>query len=156
MRQIYAFYATNLETRRLGLSGYPAMKLLLNIDHCKEMLQDFHLLPQLIDVQTFYRQFRSVKLWEWDIADYVLYMSGKQQTTTIIPNHRSSSNASHHQLFDQHQQQGGVLNSNVSVSGGVGGGGGGHHHNQQASGLAAQYDPWDILGTIGHFSISFM
>lgn len=33
------------------------------------MLSDFQLLPQVVDMQTFVRLFRVVKLWEWQIAE---------------------------------------------------------------------------------------
>ncbi len=48
IRQIYSFYATTVETRRVG-SG--PLKLLLSLENCKEFLQDFQLVPQLMDVQ---------------------------------------------------------------------------------------------------------
>lgn len=46
-RQIYKFYANTLEIRRLG-SG--PMRLLLSADRCKEFLQDFQVIPHIIDV----------------------------------------------------------------------------------------------------------
>jgi hypothetical protein len=47
IRIIYHFYAAALESRRMG-SG--ALQLLMSVENCKEMLQDFQLLPQLIDM----------------------------------------------------------------------------------------------------------
>lgn len=48
IRLMYNYYAAAVESRRFG-SG--PLKLLMNVDNCKEMLQDFQLLPQLVDVQ---------------------------------------------------------------------------------------------------------
>jgi hypothetical protein len=48
IRLIYSFYAGSVETRRIGQGP---VKLMLSLENCKEMLQDFEVLPQLIDVQ---------------------------------------------------------------------------------------------------------
>ncbi len=69
IRLIYSFYGTTVEHRRLGNGP---LKLLMSLENCKEMLQDFQLLPQLIDVQNLCRLFRSCKLWEWEVADMII------------------------------------------------------------------------------------
>ncbi len=48
IRLIYLYYANSVETRRIG-SG--PMQLVMSLENCKDMLQDFEVLPQLIDVQ---------------------------------------------------------------------------------------------------------
>jgi hypothetical protein len=72
LHQIYGFYATSLEARRFSLPGAGAMKMQLSIDNLRELLTDFHLVPQLVEVQAFYRLFRATKLWEWEIAECIL------------------------------------------------------------------------------------
>ena len=48
IRLIYTYYAGSVETRRIGQGP---VKLMMSLENCKEMLQDFEVLPQLIDVQ---------------------------------------------------------------------------------------------------------
>lgn len=48
IRLIYLYYANTVETRRVG---YGPLQLMMSLENCKDMLQDFEVLPQLIDVQ---------------------------------------------------------------------------------------------------------
>jgi hypothetical protein len=67
-KQIYFYYASSVEIRRIG--NGPS-KVLLSFEDCKEMMADFHIVPQLLDGQSFTRIFRVCKLFEWKIAEKV-------------------------------------------------------------------------------------
>jgi hypothetical protein len=198
LHQIYGFYAISLEARRMSLPGTGAMKLQLSIDNLRELLTDFHIVPQLVDVQTFYRLFRATKLWEWEIAECILrsakvYLLQQQQEQPQPPTHPP---------FPQSPLSSGnsVTGHNHHGSGSTAGGGGGlagllglsssysllqmmsaedlqrgasnHqalsptlHHQALLVDLdrvpplsslqAAVADPADMLGSIGHLSLSY-
>lgn len=78
IRLIYLYYANTVETRRIGNGP---VQLMMSLENCKDMLQDFEVLPQLIDVQSFNRLFRSCKLWEWDLADCLIRSNGRKSLT---------------------------------------------------------------------------
>jgi hypothetical protein len=119
---IYHYYAAGIELRRVGSAG--PLKLLMNVENCKEMLQDFQLLPQLVDVTTFLRIFRSVKLWEWEVGDFVCKSSIK----------RSSSNDDQ-SIVSSYS----TLNGTTAVS-----------TKQEVD----PNDPYDFKGSVGHFSLN--
>lgn len=48
IRQIFGFYASTLEVRRLG---HGVNKLFMSIENCKEMLIDFQVIPGIINAQ---------------------------------------------------------------------------------------------------------
>lgn len=151
IRQIYSFYAITVETRRNG-SG--PLKLLLSIDQCKEMLQDFQLLPQVIDVTTFQRLYRSCKLWEWDIGEMVMHIKRISSSPNSKQQHRSKED----ELMSLPSSFSTITNGN-----GNGNGGGGHRTVANntittittASALEFDpQDPFDFKGSIGHFALS--
>jgi hypothetical protein len=125
---IYNFYAAAVESRRIG-SG--TLKLLLSAENCKEMLQDFQVLPQLIDVQNFYRLFRSVKLWEWEMADFVI---------------RSMNLARRMNSHDENESKS-IVSSYSTI-------------NPPSTAMSSKQqevdpnDPYDFKGSVGHFSLS--
>jgi hypothetical protein len=122
IRLIYHYYAAGIELRRIGSAG--PLNLLMNLENCKEMLQDFQLLPQLVDVSTFLRLFRSVKLWEWEIADFLCKSSIK----------RSASNDDQSVVSSYS-----TLNGTTAMS-----------VKQEVD----PSDPYDFKGSIGHFSLN--
>jgi hypothetical protein len=44
----------------------------LSFEQLKVFLTDFGVFPHLLDLQSLYRTFRSVKLWEWALGDSVM------------------------------------------------------------------------------------
>jgi len=44
----------------------------LSFEQLKALLTDFGIFPHLLDLQSLYRTFRSVKLWEWSLGDAVM------------------------------------------------------------------------------------
>eukprot|EP01031_Cornospumella_fuschlensis_P030121 gene30121-36387_t len=132
IRQIYAFYATSVEIRRVG-SG--VSKLLLSADKCREMLQDFQLLPQVVDMQAFYRVFRSVKLWEWNIAESVLLFLHHSGQTGDNVSVQPGASPAHNQFMPD---------NNDIRSVGMGGG----------SVAGFEHDPLDFRSSLGNFSIT--
>lgn len=58
-RQIFLCYATPCQ---------PSHKQMLGFEECREIMADFHIVPQLLDSQCFARIFRTCKLFEWRLA----------------------------------------------------------------------------------------
>jgi hypothetical protein len=58
-RQIFLCYATPCA---------PSHKQMLGFEECREIMADFHIVPQLLDSQCFARIFRTCKLFEWRLA----------------------------------------------------------------------------------------
>lgn len=100
------------------------------------MLQDFHILPHLIDVQNFYRLFRSCKLWEWEVAEFVI----RSLRTQAKLQHMASFNTLSFDPMDHHQLRSDFDNRSVATK-----------DTHAKSGP----DPFDFLGSVGHLSISY-
>ena len=65
IRKIYDFYASNIDTCRLG-SGLVLKTL--SFENIKQFLKDFGIMPHFVDIHTLKNMFRDCKYWEWKRA----------------------------------------------------------------------------------------
>lgn len=82
IRSIYNYYSKSICHRKIifnknrGVVGNIKSEVqstfMMSLENLNSFLKDFGVLPVLIDINSLIRIFRSVKLWEWELADSLL------------------------------------------------------------------------------------
>lgn len=135
------------------------MKLLMSIESCREMLNDFQVLPHVIDAHGFLKLFRVCKYWEFEICDRMvtaedcIARSGSADSGAVSygnPGHASKLGVQHflseRNHLHEHQNSKSIMKASSMISMGM---------TSTATGaMTSADDPLDILGSVGNTSIT--